>query len=92
MTANIDFAYPGASLLENRANTTIYQTGDLPTAVTAWYKGEINRRGMSTTSFIQTSTNDNILNKLVGAKNNATVAVEISRAAADSKTKITVTL
>jgi hypothetical protein len=89
---NIDFAYPGASLFESHANTAVYQTGDDPAVVTSWYKTEINRRGLSTTSFIQTSTNDNILNKLVGAKNNATVAVEISRAATDSKTKITVTL
>ena len=57
-----------------------------------WYKDKIKALGMNATSFVQTNTNDNVLNKLVAANNSQKVTVEISRSNSSSPTSVSIVL
>jgi hypothetical protein len=81
---NSNFVYPGAILIGD--NT--YQSSDDPAKITNWYKNKINGAGMNVTSFIVTSTNDNVLNKLVGANSSTKVSVDIIRNNGENQTTI----
>lgn len=84
------FIYPNSQQINISTNRIILESLDSPTAITDWYKDKIKSLGMSATSFVQTSTNDNVLNKLVGSSGNQQVRVEISKPAAALKVKIVV--
>jgi len=80
--------YPGATQVgDNR-----WQSSDNPTSITNWYKDRIVAQGMTTTAFVQTNTNGQVLNKLAGANNLHKVAVEISKSEASPATSISVVL
>ncbi|MBI2022736.1 hypothetical protein HYS97_02725 [Candidatus Daviesbacteria bacterium] len=79
-----NFVYPNSTSL----GSGVYESNDSPNIITDWYKEKIKSLGMSTTSFVQTSANDNVLNKLVGSDGKGEIRVEISRPADNSKTTI----
>lgn len=79
-----DFVYPGATPVGN--NT--YQSSDDPVKITNWYKNRINSAGMNVTSFVMTTTNNNVLNKLVGANGSSRISVDISKNAGEAQTTI----
>lgn len=75
-----EFKYPNSEQLSNNNNLVLNST-DNPQVITDWYKNEITAKGFTTTSFVQTNTNGEILNKLVGSNGNKEVRVEISKEA-----------
>lgn len=77
--SSFDFKYPNSTIISQNGNEIVYESTDDPKKITDWYKDKINSVGMKATSFVQTSTNGNILNKLVGANANKKVSVEISK-------------
>ncbi len=76
--------YPGATPVAK--NT--FQSNDDPAAVTAWYQNLINQAEMTVTSFVVTNTNNNIVNRLVGATRDISTDIEISRMAGEKTTTI----
>jgi len=75
----LDFRYPNSIIISQNAKESIFESTDHPKKITDWYKNKIKAMNMSVTSFVQTSTNDNVLNKLVGADGNREVRVEINK-------------
>ena len=53
-----------------------------------WYKEKIKALGMNTTSFVQTKTNGDVLNKLVGSRGQQKVEVEIIKNNREQEVKI----
>ncbi|MCL4398075.1 hypothetical protein M1403_03585 [Patescibacteria group bacterium] len=81
--------YPGATQIDNSSGVVTYETTDEPSAVTSWYQDQIARGGMTVTSYIVTNTNDNVINRLVGASaDGSEIEVEIVRLAGSSYTTI----
>ena len=74
-----DFQYPRSIIISLNSNFATFESSDDPKKITDWYKNKIKDMGMNTTSFVQTSTNGNVLNKLVGADGNQKVRVEINK-------------
>lgn len=87
-----NFQYPGATVNSSSASRLELTSSDSPTSVTNWYKNKINETGMNTKSFVTTSANDNIVNKLVGANNNSEIRIDITKGPSDSSVKIIVEL
>ncbi len=83
------FQYPGSQTVETSTTMLVLYSNDSPSAITDWYQGQIESRGMNTKSFVKTNSNGSILNKLAGAGNGA-VAIEISAQEGSSPTKIIV--
>jgi len=78
------WVYPNSILVKDN----IYQSSDDPATITNWYKNKINTSGMNVTSFVVTSTNNNVLNKLAGGSSTEKFSVEISKKQNDQKTTI----
>src|SRR3989338_4347040 len=76
---NSDFQYPGSTLIERVESTTIFESIDDPKKITDWYKDKIKSMNMNVTSFIQTSTNGKVLNKLAGTNGKTQARVEIEK-------------
>ncbi len=87
-----EWVYPGASVTTKSSNSLSFETRDDTEAVTNWYKDKINSKGFSAKSFVTTKANDNILNKLSGAKENQEVSVEIKKAPGEVAAKVVVNL
>ena len=87
-----DFQYPSSNVVSINGNTEIFESSDDPKKITDWYKDKIKNMGMVATSFVQTNTNDNILNKLVGANGEREVRVEITKKNYQPAVRISVTL
>lgn len=85
-----DFQYPGSRMVEKSAGSTSYESPDDPQTITNWYRRKIESLGMPATSFIQTNTNGNILNKLIGAKGSSQWSVEITKTSGDPVARIRV--
>lgn len=73
------FIYPSSTVVENSGSRIKLITYDSPDKVTSWYQDKIKSEGMSATSFVKTSTNGNVLNKLVGAGSEMKVTIEITK-------------
>lgn len=76
---NLDLKYPNSIIISKNSNETTYESTDDPKKITDWYKDKIKSIGMKATSFVQTSTNGDVLNKLVGANSEKQVKVDISK-------------
>lgn len=76
VTDNInDLQYPESKQI----SSDTWESSDSPQTVTEWYKQKIQSLGMNTTSFVQTSTNGNVLNKLVGSDGKEEIEVQITK-------------
>jgi hypothetical protein len=82
------FVYPSARVTQDTSKKLVLESTDSADTVTDWYKNRINAEGMNVTSFVTTNTNDNVLNKLVGASNTKKVSVEITKDAGEVTVKI----
>jgi len=92
-SANLSsFQYPNSQVVSSGENSLILNSIDNADTITDWYKEKIKGEGMSVTSFVTTKTNDNVLNKLVGADGEREIRVEITKEAGSSTVKISVTL
>ncbi|MBI2020743.1 hypothetical protein HYS94_05040 [Candidatus Daviesbacteria bacterium] len=87
-----DFKYSSSSQINSSQNNLKLESTDDPKKITDWYKEKITSLGFKTKSFVQTNTNDYILNKLVGASGNVQVKVDIEKQPDASKTTINITL
>lgn len=84
--------YPNATKESTSENTLVLRSNDDSDIITDWYKEKIIGLGMNTKSFVKTKTNDNVLNKLVGADGQTEIRVEITKQANSSATEIKVTI
>ncbi len=85
-----EFLYPNAKTITNSAGTTTLETTDQPAVITNWYKNQLHQQSFTTTTVIQTNTNNIIENKLVGSKDDQTIAIAISKNPSDEMTHIEV--
>lgn len=85
-----DLQYPNSRQTGSNDASLIFESTDDPDLITNWYKEKIRDLGMNSKSFVQTKTNGNVLNKLVGARGDKEVRVEIVKKNDESVTKITV--
>lgn len=85
------FQYPNSRQTETRENALTFESTDSPQFITDWYKEKIKAEGLNTTSFIQTNTNGNVLNKLAGANGSREIQVEITKKSDSPKVTITLT-
>jgi len=86
------YKYPDSSVANSSSNSLSLQSDASANSITDWYKETINANGFNVTSFVVTSTNDNVLNKLAAAKSGQNIEVEIGKKPGESKTSIKVTL
>lgn len=87
-----DFKYPDTIIMNANGNNLELESNDDPKKITDWYKDKIKSKNLSVTTFVQTNTNGNVLNKLVGASSNTEVRVEITKQNDSEKVKITISL
>ena len=71
------FLYPNANITNQTNSTLSLESTDSPEDITDWYKNTINTIGMNVTSFVVTSTNDVVLNKLSAANSEMKIEVTI---------------
>ena len=88
VAAATDWKYPNSA----PAGDNEWISSDDPKIITDWYKNKINALGLNAKSFVQTSTNGNVLNKLAADNGALSVTVEITKSAADTQTTILVVL
>lgn len=75
----LQFQYPDSQILTSEQDLIILESTANPTVITDWYKTKIKNLAFHTTSFIQTSTNGNVLNKLAAESDKAKILVDISK-------------
>ena len=75
-----DWIYPGSVVVSSKDNGADLRSTDNDVKITAWYKEKIISFGMNFNSFVTTTTNGNVLNKLVGSDANFEVKVDINKA------------
>ncbi len=83
-----DWKYPNSTSTGDNK----WQSNDGPQVITNWYKSRIEALHLNAQSFVQTDTNDNVLNKLVAGSGAFKVSVEISKSSTFSQTSISVVL
>jgi hypothetical protein len=90
---NVDsYRYPNSAIIDSDSNSLTLHSKDSVDVITNWYKEIIENEGMSVSSFINTSANDKVLNKLVAADGNEEISVEIYKEPGSSVVKISVTV
>lgn len=87
-----DYKYPNSSVVSSDDNSLLLNSTDDTDKITDWYQDKIRSLGMNAKTFVKTKTNDNVLNKLVGAKPGLEVRVEITKNSGDSAAKITINI
>lgn len=91
-TANTGFIYPNSVIIKSEDNDFILESNDNSDAITSWYSDKIKSAGMNATSFVKTSTNNNILNMLEGTNGQRKIKVTITRKENQPKVTIEVSL
>ncbi|SRR4030042_5856442 len=86
------FLYPGSEIINSDTNSLTLKSTESPDKITDWYKEKIVSEDMNVKSFVTTKANDKVLNKLVGAKSNMEIRVEIKKDATMSFTEVLITL
>ena len=76
--------YPGASVIGKTDGKIILESSDDPKKITDWYKQKIAVE-MNVKSFVTTTTNGEVLNKLLGADGNKEIRVEITKKSNEQK-------
>ena len=80
--------YPGAT----EVSPGVYSSSISPAEVTNWYKEKIKALNLNIQTFVQTTANDRVLNKLSAANGNQNISIEISQASGNSATTIKIAL
>lgn len=89
-TQSSDLEYPGSKKIKVEGNKTFLESNDDPQKITDWYKDKIKSMGFNAKSFVTTSANDNILNKLVGSDGKREIRIEIKKSPNESTVHIEV--
>lgn len=77
--ATSSFEYPNSRRIRVEGEIMVLETQDSPQVVTNWYKEKIRQLNMNAKSFVQTTTNGDVLNKLAGSDGKIEVRVEITK-------------
>ena len=85
-----NFQYPNSQVVSSSETSLVLNSTDNSDTITDWYKEKIKGEGMNVTSFVTTKTNDNVLNKLVGADGEREIRVEIKKDPGSSVVNISV--
>lgn len=85
-----DYKYPNSQTVSSTANSLLLNSPDNSDTITDWYKEKIRGEGMNVKTFVTTKTNDNVLNKLVGADGNKEIRIEIKKEAGNGDVEISV--
>lgn len=91
-TADVFWFYPNAQELESDQNELKLSSSDNPQVITDWYKNNIIFQGYSSKSFINTTSNGNTINQLVGSDGKREVDIEIKKQNNSSVTFITISV
>lgn len=86
------FVYPGSIILNQSANEMTSQSTNDPQAITNWYREKIISLNMNAKSFVQTNTNGNVLNELVGVSARFKVKIQIEKISLSNVAAIKVSL
>lgn len=87
-----DIQYPDSSVINTNNNVMELESSDDPKMITDWYKNKIKSLNMNVTSFVQTNTNNNILNKLAAADGKKEIRIEILKQNSSQIVKISASL
>lgn len=82
--------YPNSKIISSGENNLILESTDNPSQISNWYKNQIRENKWTITSFIETATNNEILNKMVASRNQEDARVTISKSVNDRVVKIEV--
>ena len=92
-TSNIlEYKYPNSQIVSSTSTLMSLESSDNSDSITDWYKGKINSLGMNVKTFVTTSANEKVLNKLVGADGVKEINIEISKEDSQSIVKISITI
>ena len=86
------YHYPNTYVVFKNEMELQMESFDNTDIITDWYKAKIEEDNLTAKTFVKTSANDNILNKLVGANSKKEVSIEINKSPGDSKVSIKVIL
>ena len=84
------YKYPNSVVVGDSEKTLTLQSQDSSNTITDWYKDKIINEGMNVKTFVKTSANNKILNKLTGVREGEEVNVEIRKEPDESVVYITV--
>ncbi len=84
--------YPNASSQNSSSGEANLNSTDDSQTITIWYKNKIHDQQMNVTSFIQTNTNNNVLNSLVAANGQQEIRIEIKKSSQENITHIFIKL
>lgn len=87
-----DYQYTGARVVSSSSETLVLKSQDDSEKITDWYKEKIAGKKMNATSFVSTTANDYVLNKLEGDNGEEKVSVEIKKENGTDEITITITL
>ena len=87
---NIEYVYPGATVIKTEGGTIFLESSADPGAITNWYVQQVQNAGFSAKSTVRTNTNGNVLNKISASGNNQEVNIEIKKSPNSSTTEIKV--
>lgn len=87
-----DFKYPSSKQISCLENNCLLESNDNHDLITNWYEEKIKSLGFKSKSFVKTSSNGKVLNKLVGGMSDREVRVEIEKLSGESKISIKVSL
>lgn len=92
-TTSLDsFIYPNATVTNKTSFSMELTSPDNPNAVTSWYENQFKTSGYSTQSVAKTSSNNSIVNKLGGGKNNENVEISITKSSSSQVTTVIVSI
>ena len=92
-TSNIlEYKYPNSQIVSSTSTSMSLESSDNSDSITDWYKGKINSLGMNVKTFVTTSANEKVLNRLVGADGVKEINIEISKEDSQSIVKISITI
>lgn len=87
-----NFIYPDSRIISQSGSEIKIESKMTADKITQWYEDKIKAEGFNVTSFVKTSTNGNILNKLAAAKNGTKIQVNIEKDAGNPKVSINIIL
>ena len=87
-----EYQYPGASVVSSSESSLVLKSSDESKKITDWYKEKIKSKNFSASSFVSSSANGYVLNKLEGAGESGKISVEIKKEEGSTESTIAVNL
>lgn len=85
------YYYPGSQLIDQSSGTLILISTDSPAGVTDWYESKFRQSGFNINTFVRTSANGRVLNKLSVSDGTKVIGVEISNKNENTEIRVTQT-